>query len=452
MRVWKAVVGLCVLTLICSGVAALGDDTNNNNTNNNNNMGNGNDQIPPDQVEAPPPEAPENPPAAQPAPAPTYGPLMTLFEQFGFGKPMENLGFNIHGYVEGGYLYDLNVPHNTTPPRSAPGDMILFAGPYKNEPMLNQADLTIERDMVNLPKGDWDFGGLVEVGYGRDDFFTHSNGILDQHNKQGGTGLDDQLDILQLYGQFGIPVGTGLTLEAGKFESFLGYEKIDPTQNLFYTHSYGFSFGKPFTNTGAFASYTFKDPSAENVATLTGGISRGWNQSIYDNNGDIDGIIQLKNTLGSSTWYANIEFGPEGVLPYGPADHGHWWVTPEGIVSFNFDPIVISADLLYGDAPDLTQWFSAAVYFQYKIDPHMLLGARVEYYHDGRGVTTGVGGTDINYAEVTLGTTLMPFPDSPFLDTLGFRPEVRFDTADNPVLDASKHTQVTVACDIIYRY
>jgi hypothetical protein len=449
MRVWKAVVGLCVLTLICSGVAALGDDTNNNT---NNNMGNGNDQIPPDQVEAPPPEAPENPPA-QPAPATTtYGPLMTLFEQFGFGKPMEDLGINIHGYVEGGYFYDLTVPHNTTPPRSAPGDMILFAGVYKNEPMLNQADLTIERDMVNLPKGDWDFGGLVEVGYGRDDFFTHSNGILDNHNKEGGTGNDDQLDLLQLYGQLGIPVGTGLTLEAGKFESFLGYEKIDPTQNLFYTHSYGFSFGKPFTNTGVFASYTFKDPSAENVATLTGGISRGWNQSIYDNNGDIDGIVQLKNTLGNTTWVANLEVGPEGVLPYGPADYAHWWVTPEGIISLNFDPLTISTDLLYGDAPDLTQWFSAALYVQYKLDPHMLLGTRVEYYHDGRGVTTGVGGTDINYAEVTFGTTLTPFPDSPFLDTLGIRPEVRFDTANNAVFDGSKFNEVTVACDIVYKY
>ena len=73
--------------------------------------------------------------------------------------------------------------------------------------------------MVNLPKGDWDFGFNVEAGYGRDDYFTHSNGILDQHNKQasllineggalvpqGGTGNDDQLDLLQANVELGIP-------------------------------------------------------------------------------------------------------------------------------------------------------------------------------------------------------------------------------------------------------
>ena len=270
--------------------------------------------------------------------------------------------------------------------------------------MLNQADITIERDMVNLSKGQWDFGGLVEAGYGRDFFFTHSNGILDQHNKQAinnngeGTGDDDQFDVLQAYVQLGIPIGTGLTVEAGKFVSLLGYEKIDPTQNIFYTHSYGFSYGKPFTNTGVLGSYTFSDPTTSNVATLTGGISRGWNQSTDDNNGDIDGLIQFKDTMGPLAFTGNVEFGPEGVLPYGPPDHAHWWVIPEGIISWQIsDQFLVAGDFLYGNAASLTQWFSAALYGQYKIDPHLSFGARVEYYHDGRGVTTGVGGPDISH-------------------------------------------------------
>src|ERR1700677_315659 len=98
MRVWKGFVGLAVLMLACSGAAALGDDTNSNS------MGTGNDQVPPaDQVEAPP--ADETPAAAAaPTKTTTYGPFMQALEQLGIGKPMENLGFNIHGYVEGGYL------------------------------------------------------------------------------------------------------------------------------------------------------------------------------------------------------------------------------------------------------------------------------------------------------------------------------------------------------------
>jgi hypothetical protein len=455
------------------GTAAFGDDTNSNSMNGGNGSVNGNDVVPPsDQpVEPTPtpepnPETPENPenpatpaPGAAPA-APTYGPLMHLFETIGIGKTMEDLGFNIHGYVEAGYFYDLTVPHNLTPPRSAPGDLILFPGDYKNEFMLNQLDLTVERDMVNLSKGNWDFGGLIEVGYGRDFYYTHSNGILDQHNKQAannggeGTGNDDQLDILQAYAQLGIPLGTGITLEAGKFVSLLGYEKIDPTQNMFYTHSYGFSFGEPFTITGVLGSYTFSDPNtSSNVATLTGGVTRGWNQSLYDNNGSPDGVIQFKDKFGGLTVTGNLQVGPEGQLPYGPADNAHWWVVPEGIVSAQVsDQFLIAVDLLYGNAASLTQWFSGALYTQYRIDPHLAIGSRLEYYHDGRGITTGVGGTDINYFEGTVGLTLTPFPDSPFLDTLALRPEVRDDYASSPVYDFSKYNEVTASFDIVYRY
>jgi hypothetical protein len=466
MRDWKAsvlgnaigrktLVGLAAVAMIgmCSWTA-YGDDTGNAPVNGNN----GNMVVPPaDQPVEPLPETPEtsaNPnPTAAPAAPTTYGPLMHGLELIGIGKPMENLGFNLHGYVEAGYFYDFTVPKNLTPPRTNPGDLILFPGDYKNEFMLNQLDFTAERDMINLPKGQWDVGGLIEVGYGRDFFYTHSNGILDQHNKQGGTGNDDQLDIPQAYVQLGIPIGTGLTVEAGKFVGLLGYEKIDPTQNMLYTHSYGFSYGRPYTITGVLGAYTFSDPTTSNVATLTGGISRGWNQSIYDNNGSIDGVVQIKDTLGSISFTATCQFGPEGVLPYGPPDYAHWWIVPEAIVAWQIsDQFNFTTDLLYGDAPDLSQWFSAAFYLQYKLDPHLSFATRAEYYHDGRGVTTGVGGTDINYFELTFGATVNPFPDSPFLDTLGIRPEVRWDTADQRVFDGTERNQVTAAIDIIYRY
>jgi hypothetical protein len=366
---------------------------------------------------------------------------------------MEDLGFNIHGYIEGGYLYDMSGPGNQTPPKSAPGDEIFFAGDYKNEFMLNQVDIAIQRDMVNLPKGNWDFGFGFEGGSGRDFYFTHSNGILDQHNKQGGTGLDDQLDLLQAYGQIGIPVGTGITVEAGKFLSLLGYEKIDPTQNIFYTHSYGFGYGRPFTMTGILGAYTFTDEQNASPVTITGGITRGWNQSLYDNNGDIDGVMQLKVATQALDLSFNLMVGPEGVLPYGPADHSHWWLVPEGVIQVHLsDQLLIAGDFLYGTAPTLTQWFNAVAYAQYKIDPHVYLNGRIEYYHDGRGVTTGVGGTDINYWEATLGTTIVPLPDSPYLSTLAFRPEIRFDDADQPAFDFSKHSELTFAVDVEYRF
>ncbi len=380
---------------------------------------------------------------------------MQGFKAIGIGQPMENLGFYINGYVEAGYLYDLTVPKDQTPAKTAPGNDIFFAGPYKNSFIFDQVDLQIQRKMVNLAKGDWDAGFMIEGYYGSDAYFTHSNGILDNNNKEGGAnGPNDQLDLLQAYVTLGIPVGTGLTVEAGKFLSLLGYEQINPTENLFYTHSYAFSYGTPFTMTGILAKYTFSDPSTpDSSTTLLAGVTRGWNQSIYDNNGDPDGVFQLKSTSSNLDFTANLLIGPEGVLPYGPPNNGDWWVIPEMVLTWRAsDQFSVGFDALYGFATDLTQWFSAALYTKYQLDPHLAIGSRFEFYHDGNGVTTGVGGVDTNYFEATMGVQLSPLPDSPLFQSLTFRPELRFDTSDQAVLDFAHYNQLTAAIDAYWKF
>jgi hypothetical protein len=417
----------------------------------------GSDQNPSsDQLENPAPETPATP-AVTPTAAPDAA-IMQGFKAIGIGQPMENLGFFINGYVEAGYLYDMTVPKDQTPAKTAPGDDIFFAGPYKNSFVFDQVDLQLERKMVNLAKGDWDAGFKIEAYYGSDAYFTHSNGILDNNNKENGAvnganGPNDQLDLLQAYVTLGIPVGTGLSLEAGKFLSLLGYETIDPTQNIFYTHSYAFSYGSPFTMTGFLAQYTFSDPSSPDSTTLTAGITRGWNQSTYDNNGEPDGVFQLKSKTGGFGFTANLMIGPEGILAYGPSDNGDWWVVPEIIGTWQLsDQFNLGIDLLYGDATHLTQWFSAAAYIKYQLDPHVAIGTRLEYYHDGRGVTTGVGGNDVNYYETTVGVQVSPLPDSPLFQSLTLRPEVRYDASDQQVFDFAHYTQVTAAIDVYWKF
>ena len=73
----------------------------------------------------------------------------------------------------------------------------------------------------------------------------------------------------------------------------------------------------------------------------------------------------------------------------------------------------------------------------------MAIGTRLEYYHDGRGVTTGVGGNDVNYYETTVGVQVSPLPDSPLFQSLTLRPEVRYDASDQQVFDLARFTQVT---------
>lgn len=445
MRVWKGFATFALAMLVIAGTARADD--------NDNSMGGGDQNNPSsDQLENPPPETPPTPTSAPTAPPDAA--IMQGFDAIGIGKPMENLGFYINGYGEIGYLYDLTVPKDQTPAKTAPGDDIFFAGPYKNSFILDQVDLQFARNMVNLANGDWDAGFKIEAYYGSDAYFTHSNGILDNNNKEGGaSGPNDQLDLLQAYVSLGIPVGTGLILEAGKFLTTMGYETIDPTQNLFYSHSYAFSYGTPFTMTGALVKYTFGDPSSPDSTTLLAAVTRGWNQSTYDNNGQPDGVFQIKSKTGGFGFTGNLLVGPEGVLPYGPPDNADWWVVPEMILTWQAsDQFDLGFDLLYGDATHLTQWFSGALYTKYQLDPHLAIGSRFEYYHDGGGVTTGVGGVDTNYFEATFGVQLSPLPDSPLFQSLTFRPELRFDESDQKVFDFSHYTQLTAALDVYWKF
>ena len=59
---------------------------------------------------------------------PTRGPLMAGLDQIGVGPVLDKANITLGGYIEGGYLYDMSVPGDTTPAKSAPGDFILFPG------------------------------------------------------------------------------------------------------------------------------------------------------------------------------------------------------------------------------------------------------------------------------------------------------------------------------------
>jgi hypothetical protein len=384
-------------------------------------------------------------PAAAAAPAPSDVPdtaIMWGIYQLGGGKIMKDLELSITGYVELGYFYDLTSPKDTQTDRSAPRDGIYFPGAYKNDIMLNQVDLAIQRT-VDTSK--FDIGFMVEGIYGRDAVYTHSNGILDNGNKHGNTSPDDDLDLEQAYLTFAIPLGSGLTITAGKFDTLLGEEVINPTGNALYTHSYLFSYAVPLTQTGVTFTYTFP----ENLK-LIAGFTRGWNQSTSDNNGAIDFLGELAWTSADSKWNATLNFS-EG--PQSTGNNSDYWTVLEPIVSWKIsDQLTATGDVVYGDASSIAQWYGVAGYLSYVTCKYAAVNFRAEFYHDGRGFTTGVGGTDINFIEGTLGVAITPLPDTKVLDSLTIRPEVRLDTANHAAFDNSHFTELTMAIDTYIKF
>jgi len=444
-------------------------------------------------------------------------PIMFELSNTSVGKWMTANNLSITGFAEGGYFLDTDNGHMGNQHGTGPGAIVPtkikgdgdaptdigFGGIYSNRPQLDQLDVTIAKSIPDATK--WDWGFTVEQGYGTDDAQIHSDGMLDSRgNTVNGTvkgisipgagfvgtttqGPDNQYDIVQANVSMSIPIGNGLTIKAGKFVTLLGYEYINPTLNAFYTHSYLFSFGIPLTQTGVLASYTFPKLVNGQDWTFTAGITRGWNQSTLDNNGEPDFLGEMSGNItsdGKLAFTFNMSEGPEATH-----DNSDYWTVLELIPTYKFsDQLSFAMDTLFGDFPhgsgvdvghqSNTQgtpplinvydgrsdcWYAVAPYAAYKLNSYVTFNARGEWYRDQGGYTLGNlnsnSGTD--FYEVTLNAQIKPLPNSDLFQWLQFRPEVRYDWASHKSYNGAdiggngtqgQHNELTFAVDAIMQF
>jgi hypothetical protein len=405
-------------------------------------------------------------PAAPSGPT-SLTPVMFLLDPTPVGKWMEANKLSVTGFVDAGFWYDTNNPHMGNHGDSDAPTFVSFPGGFSNRGVLDQLDLTLQKSLDTTKS--WDWGFLFENGYGIDDSQIHSYGVFDHRaagsafNKGGtgeGTYPDNQYDIIQADVSLLVPVGTGLTITGGKFVGLLSQEVINPTGNVFYTHSYNFFYGVAGTLTGITGSYTFPKLFNGNDVSIYGGITRGWNESTRDNNGAVDGIFQVKTSLTSTiTDAVNIEEGPEGL-----EDNSNYWTQLEDILTYTAsDQLTFTGDFLYVDYPHggvvdtdtNAQWYGSVFYASYKFNSYLTANARAEWYRDQGGFSTG---NQANYYEATVGVQIHPLPNDNIFQFLQFRPEVRQDWSDRPVYDLAHadgtgdYQQFSVAFDALMQY
>ncbi|MGD0389676.1 MAG: outer membrane beta-barrel protein [Tepidisphaeraceae bacterium] len=397
-------------------------------------------------------------PATTSAPSETtLTPVMYLLDPTPVGQWLEANKFSITGFVEGGYFYDTNNPRLGTGPSGDSPTLVAFPGAYSNRVLLDQVDLSISKTIDTTKK--WDWGFLFENGYGTDDSYTHSHGMLDNRPPDD---PQNQYDILQANLALLVPLGNGLTITAGKFVALLGQEVINPTGNVFYSHSYAFDYGVPFTNTGLMGTYTFPKLLNGNDWTFEAGITNGWGQSLRDNNDAIDFLGEAKGSLTSSlAMVLNLEEGPEDT-----GDNSDYRTTIEAIPTWTVsDQLTVVGDFLYSDDPHgastttgaSAQWYAVVAYADYKINSMFTVNFRAEWYRDQGGATVTTG-TSANYYEGTLGVQIHPLPNDNIFQYLQIRPEIRVDDSDRRVFDANSnggngaYNELTAALDVIMQF
>src|SRR5436309_5327290 len=120
-------------------------------------------------------------------------------------------------------------------------------------------------------------------------------------------------DLEEAYGAYKVPLGSGLTVKAGKFVTLLGYEVIESPNNLNFSRSFLFGLAIPFTHVGALLSY-----SPTERLTVTAGPVVGWD--VAKDNNDWGGSRGTGPTTGRSSCEPPCAWStsptPTGTLQY----------------------------------------------------------------------------------------------------------------------------------------
>jgi len=127
---------------------------------------------------------------------------------------------------------------------------------------LNVVELTIEKDPD--AKDSWGAGYRVDLLFGPDanngglGLGTQSSTTDDSGTADTGRATSSDFAIRQAYVDLKAPVGNGLDIKMGVWNTLLGYEVFEAGNNPNFTRSYGYTI-EPTTHTGVLLSYQFAD-------------------------------------------------------------------------------------------------------------------------------------------------------------------------------------------------
>jgi len=403
-------------------------------------------------ADGPQPAPPRNPlgaapgPATAPAPATNPAaaeetsrtPLMLAMDQAGLGACLDKLGLKVSAYVEGSYTFNFNNP----PGNVNPGRVFDFES---NKALMNQSELLLHRDVDTAGK-EFDVGFTVELLYGADAGFIHSSGLFDYYADP--RSPENQLDLPQAYLSMFVPVGGGLTVNAGKFITPFGQEYVNPTLNTLYSHGYLFDYSSPTSHTGVEGIYKIDDAWSAML-----GVARGWSpdETFRDNNGapDVLGYVayapndqlalQVNVIGGPEQYHNNVDYRYlfEFLANYKPSKDSPWKFAAQADYGFEQNANVYVGGTAY--------WYGVGLWASYAVNKYLSINTRGEWFEDDGGSRTGLTG---NFYEVTAGLGITPLPEDKWLKGLVIRPELRYDISEKAAFnDFTRHDQATFAID-----
>lgn len=386
-------------------------------------------------------------------------------------------GISIGGWIEQG------ITLNGWSPTDRSNAPVLF-NDRSNDYMLNQLYLFAEKSVCS-DGCQWELGGRIDVNFGTDSRFLTVPGLEEHHDgtpKWNSETSRYGLAIPQAYIEIAAPWHNGVTLKAGHFYANAGYESPAAPQNFFYSHSYTFLYGEPFTYSGA----VFTARPNERV-TVNAGYTKGWD--VLESNSNEHGIlasIKVTSVDQRTSLAATVHSGQDvtGVRSGGALideDRHFFSIVLQHQINdcwryvFQHDfGYQENGEVVVNIAPrtitfDEAKWYGINQYLIYDVNETTSAALRVEWFRDQEqsrvavpvkfnpGGTTFLGG---NYVAVTGGVNWRPHRN------LVVRPELRWDYSDlrgnaaapggdpnvRAFADSAKSSQFTAALDVILSY
>jgi len=297
-----------------------------------------------------------------------------------------------------------------------------------------------------LDESEWASGYCFQLVYGQD---ASSVGVGDYRGNS---------SIKQAYAALRVPVGNGIDLKVGVWDTILGYESFDSGNNPNYTRSYGY-YLETTTYAGVLAAYKFCD-----VLSMQAGVANSpWQGDALGRNDTESrktylGSVALTapqswGALAGSTLYGAVAYGG------GSYDGGYYH---ENLVNYYVGAVVNTGikglkvgaaydyqgyDVHYGGVGPFNSWDNAlALYASFQATDKLSLHARGEYAWNSSG--SGSAHQDIYALTLTAQYDL-------WKNVLS-RLELRWDHSNNTDVisydSTSDSDAVLLAANIIYKF
>jgi hypothetical protein len=296
------------------------------------------------------------------------GPVETTTSEPPRAEPAKPL-WRYGGFVDLGYSLDFNFPANhqfrnrSTTPRV-------------NELDVNMGGIYVKKEVSEESPLGMDL--LVHGGQDAKDFAFENNQPKVPHS-----------DWFRQFGRANVsylaPVGNGLTVQAGLFNSFIGYDSLYAKDNFSYTRPWGGDY-TPYLMFGMNATYPFNDR---------------WAGSLFV----INEYFHLTNTNNVPSYGGQLAYKPskqwtiKETLYYGPdqatTSMQFWRFFSDSIVEWKSHPLTVAFEYQIGTEELATPgtprifWTAAQLPIHWVIDGPWSATVRPEFYWDRNGRLTG---------------------------------------------------------------